>query len=286
MGARGSKSASSCAQQLVRPLVEVLPVDLAGQGLDLLVADEDVLRDGEVRVAGDVLVDGRDAEPLGIRGAVDLHRCAVEEDLAGVGLVDAGDHLDEGGLARAVLPDERVDLPVLQVEMHVVQRFHAREGLCDVRKLKDAVSHFDGLLSTDLQTLDFEEMRELVNPVGEVPDADGAVVGGPRPGPAVRELPGRQREAVPAVGVADLEGRTGNRLALRREKECRCRPCPGPRKGASRARDARSSGWKDPLPGLPWYTGSGTRPTGPSAIAGCAGPSWPHRTTSSSKSTA
>ena len=46
-----------------------------------------------------------------------------------VGLVDAGQDLDQGALARAVLADQRVDLAGPQVERHVVSACVAREPL-------------------------------------------------------------------------------------------------------------------------------------------------------------
>ena len=55
-------------------------------------------------------------------GPVDLDRLAVEPDRPAVGLMDAGEDLDERALAGAVLADERMDLARHEVERHVVQR--------------------------------------------------------------------------------------------------------------------------------------------------------------------
>ena len=46
---------------------------------------------------------------------------AVEADLAGVGLVDAGKDLHQRGLAGAVLADERDDLAARDLEVHLVE---------------------------------------------------------------------------------------------------------------------------------------------------------------------
>ena len=48
---------------------------------------------------------------------------------ARVGLVVAGEHLDEGRLAGAILPDQGVDLPVVNGEVHAGQRGLATKGL-------------------------------------------------------------------------------------------------------------------------------------------------------------
>ena len=74
------------------------------------VAHEDVLGDGQVREEARLLVDDGDAQRSGVGGPVQLRRRPVEEDRAGVGLVDAGQDLDQRALAGAVLADERVDL--------------------------------------------------------------------------------------------------------------------------------------------------------------------------------
>ena len=65
-------------------------------------AHEDVFRDGN---GGDVvqfLMDYADARVPGLKGKVEVHGLSIHANLAGVRLIDAGQHLDEGGLARAV----------------------------------------------------------------------------------------------------------------------------------------------------------------------------------------
>jgi hypothetical protein len=74
------------------------------------VADEDVLRDRQVREQPRLLVDDRDAQPAGLRRPVQLDRRPVQEDRAAVRLVDPGEDLDQGALARAVLAHQGVDL--------------------------------------------------------------------------------------------------------------------------------------------------------------------------------
>jgi hypothetical protein len=45
--------------------------------------------------------------------------------------MEPGEDLDQRRLARAVLADECVDLPGADIEVHVAQSLHAREGLAD-----------------------------------------------------------------------------------------------------------------------------------------------------------
>ena len=60
------------------------------------------------------------------------HRDAVQLDGAAVGLVDAGNEMHQGGLAGAVLADQRMDLAAADLERDAVDGPHAREGLGDV----------------------------------------------------------------------------------------------------------------------------------------------------------
>ena len=53
---------------------------------------------------------------------VDPHRFAVEPDLAAVGLLDAGEHLDQRRLAGAVVAEQREHLALAQRQRDVAQR--------------------------------------------------------------------------------------------------------------------------------------------------------------------
>ena len=54
---------------------------------------------------------------------------AVEFEVAGVGRVEPGDHVEERSLARAVRADQAVDLPFLDLGADVGQRLQAAEAL-------------------------------------------------------------------------------------------------------------------------------------------------------------
>src|SRR3569833_1355027 len=77
-----------------------------------LVAQEDVLRDRQVRHQRELLVDDHDADVLAVADAAELRDLAVEDDLAVIaaGRVDAGQDLHQRRLPGAVLAADGVDL--------------------------------------------------------------------------------------------------------------------------------------------------------------------------------
>jgi hypothetical protein len=124
--------------QLPRPGVEPALVE-EQPGPARLAPDEDVLRDREVGHQVELLVDDADPELLGVLGTVDGHPLPVEEELALVGRVDAGQQLHQRGLAGAVLADQRQHLAAAQVEVHVLERLDAGEALGDPAHLQQRV---------------------------------------------------------------------------------------------------------------------------------------------------
>ena len=62
-------------------------------------------------------------------------RRPVDQDAAAIRPRHAGDDLDQGGLAGAVLAGEAVDLTPLDGERHPLQRAHRGEALADAAKL-------------------------------------------------------------------------------------------------------------------------------------------------------
>ena len=62
-------------------------------------------------------------------GVREGHRLAVDQDLAFVRAVDAGQDLDEGRFAGAVLADQRGDLARIEGDADVVECLDAREDL-------------------------------------------------------------------------------------------------------------------------------------------------------------
>ena len=114
-----------------------VPVDDAEPGV--LVAEEDVLGDRQHRHQRKLLVDDDDAEMLAVVDAFEMAILAAIDDRAviGAGRIDARQHLHQRRLAGAVLADHGMDLALLDAEVDVRQRFHARERLGDVAHLED-----------------------------------------------------------------------------------------------------------------------------------------------------
>ncbi len=95
-----------------------------------------VLDDVEVVAEREVLVDDLDPELGRVLRPVDRDRLAVEDDLAAVGRVDAGDALDQRRLAGAVVADEGHHLTRPHLEVDVGERMHRAEVLRYAAKLE------------------------------------------------------------------------------------------------------------------------------------------------------
>jgi hypothetical protein len=128
-------------EQLVGAMLHVDLVELAGDarrsGSDQLVSQEQVRDHVEVVGEGEILVDGRDPEAGGVARGGDRDRLAVEEELARVGVVDAGDRLHERRFAGAVVADERHHLARAHGEVDAVERLDRPEALRHVLERED-----------------------------------------------------------------------------------------------------------------------------------------------------
>jgi hypothetical protein len=91
-------------------------------GLAFLAAEEQVVGDVEAGRDRQGLVDGLDAGGAGVHRRAEMHRLAVEEDLAAVRDQRAGQRLDQAGLAGAVVADHREDLAGVELEVAAVER--------------------------------------------------------------------------------------------------------------------------------------------------------------------
>ena len=125
---------------LLSGAVQIEP-PLAGQ------AQDDVLRRGEHVHQLEVLVYHAYAEVEGVLGRADGDFLPVHEDLALVGVVDAGEHVHERGLAAAVFAQQRQDLAPVDVEPDLVVGRHRAEALRDVPHLYRCGLAFHGLHS-------------------------------------------------------------------------------------------------------------------------------------------
>ena len=86
----------------------IQPLEESG-ALHKLASQMDVAGDIERLDKGEVLVDDFDAETAGVDRVVDFDGGVVDEDLAFVGAGNAGEDVDQGGLAGAVGADKSDD---------------------------------------------------------------------------------------------------------------------------------------------------------------------------------
>jgi stage V sporulation protein SpoVS len=83
-----------------------------------------------------VLVHHADARPHGVAGAAEALHDVVQQDVALVGLVQAVENVHQGGLSRAVLTQEGVDLARFYGEIDVVVGDEGTEFLRDAAKFE------------------------------------------------------------------------------------------------------------------------------------------------------
>lgn len=124
------------AEVVKHGLGDLIHLFLVHQGAKLL-AVADVLCCGQHVDEVELLVDTLDAMLTGQSGGHGLIGLAVYRDGAAVRGMGAGDGLDEGGLARAILTDQGVDLAGVEVDGHLVQGDHAGKDLHDVPEGQD-----------------------------------------------------------------------------------------------------------------------------------------------------
>src|SRR3954453_1016397 len=108
----------------------------APEPVALLATQEHVLDDVEVVAQREILVDDFDPEPGRLLRAADVDTLALEQDLAAVRLVDAGDGLDEGRFPRTVVADEGHDLARTHLEIDVRERLDRPKRLRDPAELQ------------------------------------------------------------------------------------------------------------------------------------------------------
>jgi hypothetical protein len=107
-------------EQLHAPAAQRRPVDPA-QRAQRLAADEDVLRDREVREQRRLLVDHRDPGGARVGRPGQRQRLACQRERPGVRCMHPGQDLDERGLPRAVLADQPVRLARVELDVDLAQ---------------------------------------------------------------------------------------------------------------------------------------------------------------------
>jgi hypothetical protein len=106
------------------------------QAAPLFPAEEHVLDDVEVVAEGEVLIDDLDAQRGRVPRTADADGAALEEELAGIGGVDAADAFDEGRLAGAVVADERGHLAGAHRQVDGTEHLDGTEALLDPAQLQ------------------------------------------------------------------------------------------------------------------------------------------------------
>ena len=101
--------------------------------------EEEILGDREVRRQQRFLVHHRDADGMGVRRTVEIHRLPAPTHHAAIALQHARDDLHQRRLTRAVLADEGVHLTRLNVQVAALQRRHAAEVLFDGTQFEEHV---------------------------------------------------------------------------------------------------------------------------------------------------
>ena len=115
-------------EQLLRPRPHAGVVD-AAEPPARHVAHEDVLEDAEIAEQAGMLVHDRDAAAGRLQRRPGLDRDAVDEHRTAVGPIDAGQQLDAGALAGAVLPQEGKHVPSNEIECPARESDGAPEAL-------------------------------------------------------------------------------------------------------------------------------------------------------------
>ena len=80
----------------------------------------------------------------GVKRAAERCFLPVDQDRAGVRLVDPAEHFDQRALTGPVLADQRVDLAGIQREVNAAQRLNRAELLGHVAQVDDRVCRFRG----------------------------------------------------------------------------------------------------------------------------------------------
>ena len=98
-------------------------------------AQNDIVENREALHQLEVLMHHADAERIGVVGVVDLDFFAVLFDDALFRLIEAEQNAHQRGLARAVLPQQRMDLALFQLQGDIVVGDDPGESLGDVQHL-------------------------------------------------------------------------------------------------------------------------------------------------------
>ena len=109
-----------------------------------LAAEKQVADQIEFAGEREILMDDANAGAEDLCRVADLHRLAVDEDLAGIRHRRAGQRLDQRRLSGAVVADHGEDLALLQVEIGAAHRLDRSIGLHEVARGEDGAGRNEG----------------------------------------------------------------------------------------------------------------------------------------------
>ena len=117
--------------------IERSPIDEAEPRELRLVAEIDILADCEVGEQGLLLEHHADAFSVGVGGVFETGRLSRDDNLTGVGLIDAAKNLHQRRFAGAVLADQSDDLFGPDLDRNVLERVNAGKRL-SIRTIETA----------------------------------------------------------------------------------------------------------------------------------------------------
>jgi hypothetical protein len=127
--------------QVVGGLVDGPPVQPPAAAIGVLMDEEDVFRDREVRDEAQLLQDDGDASAGGVAGGAEGDGRAVPLDGPAVGLLDAGDDLGHRRFAGAVLPHQGNNFSRPHLQRNAFQRVDASIVLADALRAEERCGH-------------------------------------------------------------------------------------------------------------------------------------------------
>ena len=139
IGRAGSMPASSSSSTVPTRALSSFREKSGPQPARIPRPDSDVLRDGQLREVAQLLVDEREPELVRqMRPIAGGRWPSREQQLAGIRLLGARDHVDQAALAGAVLPDEPDDFTRRRhAKFDAGQRHDARKEFDDASKLDE-----------------------------------------------------------------------------------------------------------------------------------------------------
>ena len=129
----GVAAEAETGEQDTRPLVHRPPIDHreAEPPPEGQVTEHHVLRHRERGDQAQLLRDQREPGAERLARVAESASDTIHEDASGVGLVDAGEDLDQRGFAGAVLADDRVDFARCELERDLVESLSGEEALAE-----------------------------------------------------------------------------------------------------------------------------------------------------------